>query len=265
MSLLDVLALIVSVGGNLQTATDDAQELRFRGGAAGIAHRLAASLNLPIVLRAPVRAVKQDGHGVRIQTTRGTVTARRSIVTVSPMLTGRLRFDPPLSPQRDLYCQRQPTGASIKCTAVYDGPFWRDDGLTGFSLQDVPPVKITYDNSPPGGKPGMLVGFMEAADAIQYMHRPLADRRQATLEAFARAFGDEALHPQRYLDKAWNRDPWTRGAYGGYHPPGVLTQLGPALKRVHFAGSDTSPVWTGYMDGAIASGIRAAAEAGAAL
>src|SRR5207247_9072412 len=70
VSLRDVLALIVSVGGNLQTATDDAQELRFRGGAAGIAHRLAASLNLPIVLRAPVRAVKQDGHGVRIQTTR---------------------------------------------------------------------------------------------------------------------------------------------------------------------------------------------------
>jgi monoamine oxidase len=188
------------------------------------------------------------------------------------MLTGRLHFEPPLPPARDLYCQRQPTGAVIKVNAVYDHAFWRDDGLTGFSLMDVPPVKITYDNSPPGGRPGILVGFMEAADAIRHLQSPLAERRRATLEGFARAFGDRSLRPRRYLDKVWNRDRWTRGAYGGYHPPGVLSELGPELGsltapagRVHFAGSDTSPVWTGYMDGAIASGIRVAVEVNDAL
>ena len=46
--------------------------------------------------------------------------------------------------------------------------------------------------------------------------------------------------------------------------PGVLTTLGPALRtsvgRVHWAGTETSPTWTGYIEGAIRSGERAAAQ-----
>jgi monoamine oxidase len=56
----------------------------------------------------------------------------------------------------------------------------------------------------------------------------------------------------------WAFEPFTRGAYGSYNPPGVLTSLGPrATDRVgpiHFAGADYSPKWPGYMDGAIRSG-----------
>jgi monoamine oxidase len=68
----------------------------------------------------------------------------------------------------------------------------------------------------------------------------------------------------------WDLEPYTRGAYGEFNPPGVLTSLGAAaaaapVGNLHFAGSGWSPEWPGYMDGAIRSGERAAKAALAAL
>jgi monoamine oxidase len=63
----------------------------------------------------------------------------------------------------------------------------------------------------------------------------------------------------------WSAEPWTRGCYGGYLPPGVLTDFGAAIRppfgRIHWAGAEISAYWNGYMDGAVRSGERAAAEA----
>ena len=62
----------------------------------------------------------------------------------------------------------------------------------------------------------------------------------------------------------WTADPWTRGCYGAHFPPGTWTQFGPALRRpvglLHWAGTETATEWSGYMDGAVQSGKRAAAE-----
>ena len=62
----------------------------------------------------------------------------------------------------------------------------------------------------------------------------------------------------------WTADPWTRGCYGAHFPPGTWTQFGPALRRpvglLHWAGTETATEWSGYMDGAVQSGKRVAAE-----
>ena len=54
-----------------------------------------------------------------------------------------------------------------------------------------------------------------------------------------------------------------------YAPPGVLTEYGAALRApaggIHWAGTETSTFWTGYMDGAVRSGERVAKEVLAAL
>ena len=60
--------------------------------------------------------------------------------------------------------QRTPMGTVIKTLAVYDAPFWRDSGLNGMTTSDTGPVKLTYDNSPPDGSPGVLLGFLEGRD-----------------------------------------------------------------------------------------------------
>ena len=67
----------------------------------------------------------------------------------------------------------------------------------------------------------------------------------------------------------WATERYTRGAYGSFNPPGVLTSLGAATGRAGRAAAlrrrRTSAEWPGYMDGAIRSGERAAKEVLAAL
>ena len=105
---------------------------------------------------------------------------------------------------------------------------------------------------------------MEGNESRGFYGASVAARRRAALQSLARYFGDPALHPRAYVDMMWATERYTRGAYGTFNPPGVLTSLGPKtvrpVGRLHFAGDGTSPEWPGYMDGAIRSGERAAKE-----
>ena len=100
------------------------------------------------------------------------------------------------------------------------------------------------------------------------MSRP-DQRQRLVIENLARVFGPRASNPERYLDKSWADEQWSRGCYVGFTAPGTLTAFGPALREpigaIHWAGTETAIVWNGYMDGAIESGERAAREAAAAL
>jgi monoamine oxidase len=115
----------------------------------------------------------------------------------------------------------------------------------------------------------VLVGFMEGDDSRAFYGVSRAVRRRAALACFARYFGEEALHPVDYVDLAWAQEQFTRGAYGSFNPPGVLTSLHDPLSEpvggLHYASSDASGLWPGYMDGAIRSGKAAAARVFAAL
>jgi monoamine oxidase len=182
-----------------------------------------------------------------------------------PTLTSRIAYDPPLPGFRDQLTQRMPQGTVWKCMAVYERPFWRDDGLSGFGTSDTGPVRLTYDNSPPDGTPGVLLGFLEGDFARRAGLLSEAERRAQVLGVFGRLFGERALQPQRYIERSWAEEEWTRGCYGCYMPPGGWTSYGEALRRpvgpIHWAGAETATIWNGYMDGALRSGERAAAEA----
>ncbi len=101
------------------------------------------------------------------------------IVAVAPMLAGRIDYDPALPVLRDGLTQRMPQGSAIKYEAVYAKPFWRSAGLSGYTNSDRPPVRFTYDNSPPSGKPGVLLGFVVGADARALGALSAAQRRTA--------------------------------------------------------------------------------------
>ena len=72
-----------------------------------------------------------------------------------------------------------------------------------------------------------------------------------------------------FVERDWGAEPWTRGCYGAHLPPGAWTQVGAALREpvgpIHWAGTETAERWCGYIDGAITSGERAAAEVDAML
>ncbi|MFL5824076.1 MAG: flavin monoamine oxidase family protein [Solirubrobacteraceae bacterium] len=268
ISLLDLLQAITGVGGDFNTLIGSAQSIRFVGGPQQLSKKLAHRLGRRVHLGVAVRAIEQHSR-VTVHSANESFHARQVILTVPKTLAGRITFSPQLPAALDQLLQRQPMGSVVKVNTVYRTPFWRAQGLNGQAISDTGPVRITYDNSPPDGRPGVLVGFMEGEDSRTFYGRPPAARRRAALASLARYFGRQALHPVRYLDMAWAQEEFTRGAYGSFNPPGVLTALHDPLRKpvgaVHYASSDASALWPGYMDGAIRSGREAAAHALAAL
>lgn len=246
-----------------------AQQDRFVGGSQLVALRLAERLGDAVLLNAPVRRVEQMSSHVLITSDSGTVHARLAIVAIPPTLAARIDYAPALPGRRDQLTQRLPQGSVIKVQAIYDEPFWRADGLTGAAFHAGLPVSVTIDNSPPEGTPGALVGFIEGHHARRLGEADAAERRRVVLDSFVRHFGKRAASPRLYLEKDWTAEEWTRGCYGAHFPPGVWTAYGPALRapvgRIHWAGTETSAIWNGYMEGAVRSGDRAAGEALAAL
>jgi monoamine oxidase len=249
---------------NLASTAGGAQDSRFVGGSQLVSLKLAAALGARIVLNAPVRRIRQDRGGVTVDGDGGSWRARRVIVAVAPVLTGRIEYEPGMPALRDGLTQRVPQGSTIKYEAVYPRPFWREMGLSGYSNSDRPPIRFTYDNSPPSGRPGVLLGFVVAGDARALGQRSAGARRRVVLSAFERLFGSQAAHPRELIEQNWSNEVWTRGCYAGYMPPGVWSDFGTALRapvgRVHWAGTETSEVFAGYMDGAVRSGERAASE-----
>jgi monoamine oxidase len=230
---------------------------------------VAAQLGNRVVLNAPVRRIDQSGSGVTIQSDAGVVSATRAIVAIPPTLAGRIFYEPALPPLRDQLMQHMPQGSLMKFEAVYPTPFWRAKGLTGQVVSENGPVKVTFDTSPEGGTPGVMMGFIGGHEARVWERRPAGERRDAVLQQFAHFFGDEALSPTEVVEFNWSAEVWNRGCPVAVLGPGTLIDFGEALRqpvdRIHWAGTETSTYWNGYMDGAVRSGRRAASEALTAL
>jgi monoamine oxidase len=251
--------------GRLISTGGGAQERRFVGGSQLLSIRMAGELGKRVVVSSPVRAISQDRHGVTVESDRVVVRARRAIVAILPSLTAGIKFSPPLPGLRAQLIQRMPHGTLAKAELIYDRPFWRAAGLSGQAVSDVGPARTTFDNSPPDGRPGILFGFIGGHDARQWMQRSPSARRAAVIENLVTYFGESARHPRSYIeDNSAADEPWIRGCPTVTLPPGVLSDFGPEIRRpfrrVHWAGSETSTFWAGYMDGAVRSGERVAAE-----
>ncbi len=266
VSLLHVLFYIHAAGSfeALVETEGHAQDHRFVGGSFRIAELLAVQVT-DVRLEHRVERIEQDDEGVRVDG----LSAERVVVALSPSLAGRLRYDPPLPADRDQLTQRTPNGSVIKCMCVYPKPFWREAGLSGQAAATDGPVRVVFDNSPHGSGKGVLLGFFEGRQAREWSPRTPKERRAILAATFVRLFGAQAADPDEYLECDWSAEELTRGCYGAHLPPGVWTAFGPALtrpvERIHWAGTETATCWSGYMDGAIESGDRVAAEVGERL
>ncbi|MEP7020231.1 MAG: FAD-dependent oxidoreductase [Pseudonocardiales bacterium] len=187
-----------------------------------------------------------------------------------PPLASRIVYAPLLPAARDMLTQRMPMGALMKAEAVYPTPFWRAKGLTGQFLTTSGPVGYAFDNSPPDASRGVLAGFVGGAKNVALGPQPAAQRRAAVLAQYAEIFADSRfLTPTEYFDMDLTVEEWSRGGPTALFSPGALVAYGHALRepvgRIHWAGTETSDYWQGYMDGAVRSGERATAEVVAAL
>jgi monoamine oxidase len=272
LSLLFTLFYIASSGNENNPGTFErnfdtrggAQQSRFIGGSALIGLKVAAEMANRVVLNSPVRRIEQTSSGVSVISDLMTVSAKQVIVAVPPTLAGRIDYEPILPFERDQLMQRYGQGTLTKVAAVYDRPFWRDAGLTGAALDTGGPVSATFDDSPPSGSPGVVFGFVGGDYARKYNAMSPSDRSSAVLSQFANFFGPQAKNPVSFFDTSWSGEQWTRGCPVGIPSLGTLLAYGPWIRqpvgRIHWAGTETSTYWNGYMDGAVRSGERVTDE-----
>jgi monoamine oxidase len=277
ISLLFTLFYIAASGNEQNPGTfernfntrDGAQMWRFAGGTELICQKVAQALGDRVVLNAPVQKIAQDKSSVTVSAAGRQFKAKRAIVAVPPTLAGQIAYQPALPPLRTQLIQHLPQGTLTKVTAVYESPFWRDQGLNGTALSIDGFVNATYDDSPESGTPGVVFGFVGGDRSREFAALSDAQRRSAVLDRFVQFFGAEAASPIDYFETNWTQEVWTRGCPVAIAGTGVLTAYGPALRqpvgRIHWAGAETSTYWVGYMDGAVRSGKRTASEVLAAL
>ncbi len=266
ISLLHFLFYIHSGGliDRLISTAGGAQESRIIGGSQILATSLADRLGDAVRLDSPVSEIVQTADGAEVVAGGTTIVSRRVAVAVPPALAARIRYSPALPPLRDQLTQKMPMGYVIKCMAMYPEPFWREESLSGFAADLSGPVGVIFDNSPPDAGYGVLLCFAEGRHGRVLGELPAEGRKAVVIAALERFFGPRAADPIDYIDQNWAAEEWTRGCYGAHLAPGAWTQFGEALRRpcgkIHWAGTETSDVWNGYMEGAIRSGERVARE-----
>ena len=270
LGLLQYLAGVNSAGCRaevLEAVKGGAQETRFVGGSQMLCVKMAESLGDKVHLSSPVRKITGwDCDVAEVQTDRGIFRARRVIVAMHPGLCNQIVFDPPLPEGRAEFQRHWPCHAPMRKTVhVYKRPFWRDAGFNGQVIQIDGPLNWAFDNSPPDGSLGIISAFIRPA-ALAHDR----EKAQRTLsEIYAKAFGEDALHPTQFHDMDWGKvDLWSLTCIAPI-PPGFWTRWGrflhPPVGRLLWSGTETADIWAGSMDGAVRSGHRAALQALGAL
>ena len=231
----------------------------------GVAAKIAEELKERIVFESPVRAISQGDAGVTVEADKGTWHADYAVVCLPPPLALRIQYTPILAPEREILLEHMPMGSVIKYWVAYEKPFWRARGYSGLITSDeMPSNLICIDSSLSEAGPGFLVVFMEASGGVLWTGKGKEARRKVVTERLVKFFGADAAHPIDYEDQDWPSDPWSRGCYVASPAPGILSSVGALIRqphgRVHWAGTETSDRWAGYIDGAVRSGERAAAE-----
>ncbi|MCS6790181.1 MAG: FAD-dependent oxidoreductase [Bacteroidia bacterium] len=236
-------ALIETEGG--------AQAYKITPGASVLVETLAQFV--PYQIDQPVIQITYCPDKVEVRTLRGdTFQARWAIIAIPPAMTARIHWSPPLPPLYQQLGQRMPMGAITKVVAFYERPFWRDKGYSGHVVKLAGALRTLFDTSPPNATYGQLTGFGVGALARALLTVSPEARTDHYQQELTKLWGTP---PQRLYVQAWSGEPFIGGGYGGYFPPGGWRFCGQVLRKplppLYWAGTERSPAWMGYIEGAL--------------
>ncbi|XP_019505291.1 PREDICTED: amine oxidase [flavin-containing] A [Hipposideros armiger] len=270
VSALWFLWYVKQCGGTTRifSVTNGGQERKFVGGSGQVSERIMSLLGDRVKLKSPVTYVDQSGDNIIIETLNHEVYECRYVIcAIPPTLTTKIHFKPELPPERNQLIQRLPMGAIIKCMMYYKEAFWKKKDYCGCMIieDEEAPISITLDDTKPDGSLPAIMGFILARKAIQLSKLHKDERKRKICELYSKVLGsEEALHPVHYEEKNWCEEQYSGGCYTAYFPPGIMTQYGRVIRqrvgRIFFAGTETATQWSGYMEGAVEAGERAARE-----
>ncbi len=234
-----------------------AETRRMRGGNQRLATDIAATLGDRVRLGCPVREVRSDGGGVRVLGDGIDIDANVCVIAVPvALLPDGIRFDPPIEKATGRAIASIPTSRAAKLAvplATSSPPRAVMSGPDRFWAWTTPCDEI-------GGR---VAGAWAGAEPV--LTSLGVDRGSGEWLRRLRGLWPELnLEEDAAVLTVWEDDPWARGAYSVLpsvpDPRGNAASMG--TETVVFAGEHTAePEWTGTMEGALRSGLRAARDA----
>ena len=231
---------------------------RLDGGVSLLTDMLADALSDGCVKNGQaVQSMTLDGNVVTVQTRSGDVfTTNQLVFTLPPRVAGLIAFEPALPRDAIQSMADVPTwmAGQAKAVAVYDTPFWRDEGLSGDAMSRYGPMVEIHDASPMDGAMGALFGFIGVPPAARLDDEGLRVHVLAQLE---RLFGERGAQPKTLFVKDWAFDAFTSTdadrepmyAHPQYGMPKALANLWDG--RIIFGGTEVAHEFGGYLEGAL--------------
>jgi monoamine oxidase len=260
LSLLPLVEQLASSG-----APGRGRMFRIKEGNDRLPQLVASRLRGRVLLRTILRRVTQNDSGVRASVeTDGRISevAADYCVIAMPAATARdVQFEPELNEGQRSAIATLKYGAATRLVLQFEKPFWRRAIRPRAFGTDLPIGAVWDGNEQQRGPHAILIllaGGRASRDVRQLLVRDGLDgavRQLAFLGEPSRLTGSAVI--------SWEDEPWSLGGYAYFDPsfdPRLREWLARPAGRVLFAGEHTSIHWQGYMNGAIETGMRAAAE-----
>jgi monoamine oxidase len=246
-------------GGGVEAFWTESELYRCKGGNQQLAGKLADGVGRErITLQMPVTQVQTSSSGARVRLADGRMLeADQVVIAVPPNTWNRIAFDPVLPAH--IHPQ---VGSNVKYLMRVRGEFWRRAKLSP-NLLSTGPVQLTWHQTE--NQPGVgtclnaFSGGPAAEECRSWTSGERTQRYLATLSPVYRTLPANLI-TTRFMD--WPGDAWAKGAYS-FPAPGQIMRIGASLwdgigGRMQFAGEHCAYAFTGYMEGALHSGVAAA-------
>ena len=216
-----------------------------------------------IRLNTPIQEVREQKEGLKLAAVDGSEYQARLVVATLPprLLVKTVRFSPALPKALAQLMAQTHTwmSESVKFAVEYERPFWREHGFAGTAYSQAGPATEIYDHTNFDETAFALKGFLSPGTA----QLKEDDRREMVLRQLVKLFGLEAANFLSYIDWVWANEPFTHHPYDAYILPhqnsGHPNFSKPLMNgKLFLSGTEASPEFGGYMDGAVLSGLLAA-------
>jgi monoamine oxidase len=241
------------------------QWFKIRGGNDRLPAAFAAVLSEKIRYGARVTRIEQSATSVTVTILRaGTPETFTGEYVVSTLPTTTLRHvdvTPSFSPAKRAAIEQVDGLPMARVFLQARRRFWLARGESGWATTDDPIDVWDYTRDQPGTR-GILGAYTSGRMARDITTRTPEDRGSFVLEMMDRVHPGTRDHCEGSASYSWITDPWALGASAEFKPGQLSRHYGPLRTpegRIHFAGEHTSP-WSGWMNGGLESGNRAAAE-----
>lgn len=246
------------------------QFFKIRGGNDLLPKAFAAALAERIRYGSPVVGMEQDDTSVRAVYLRNgtpvTVAGDYLVCALPSAVMRRIEITPALSAAKRSAVDQVGSLPMARVFLQSRQRFWLVRGETGWASSDDPMDIWDYTRDQPGVR-GILGAYLSGRMALQVSALDAQSRGPFVLERMERVHPGIREHAEVSASYSWISDPWALGASASFDVGQVSAHYQSLRRpegRIHFAGEHTSP-WTGWMNGGIESGLRAAAEITARL